>query len=366
MGRNFEVGGGARSLVLADLNGDGKLDAVTANSIDNTVSVLLGTGDGAFQTRTDYAAGAGVSSVAVGDLNGDGKLDLVASNGQNNSITVFLGRGDGTFPIGTEYPVRYTYQDLVLGDVNGDGQLDLVAAAAGSQPDDFSDAISVSLGNGDGTFQTHKEYAAAVGVRIVRLGDLNGDGVLDAVTANWPSILDHPTANAISVLIGNGDGSFQTHVEYGLPGTSGPTAADVAIGDMNTDGIPDLVVADGLFPDVFVMLGNGDGTFQSPVIHNTGGPSGLFGVAIADLNGDSKLDLVVTSEALTDTQYGKVPILFGLGDGTFRAGPLLEAGTAYSSTVVTGDLSGDGKLDVVFTSEAPHNLRYWVNTRMNQ
>lgn len=361
VGRSFDVGGTA--LALADLNGDGKLDVVTSDS--NAISVLLGDGAGGFQAPVDYAAGTGASSPAVGDLNGDGALDIVVSNFRSSSVSVLLGAGDGSFPTHTDYAVAPYPQGLAIGDLNGDGRLDLVV---GANPDSLSQstgAVSVLLGNGDGTFQTHKEYATPYGVFKVRLADLGNDGTLDIITVNQEDqVTQDASGNAMSVLLGNGDGTFQRHFEHSLP--QGYNPLEVAVGDVNADGFPDLVIGDRAFQraDVSVLLSDRYGSLGSPVQISTGGPGYVTGVAISDVNGDGKLDIVAASQGAGVNQYGSISILFGQGDGTFPTNTQLSAGTPQPVRVTTGDLNGDGKLDVVFTSS--FDGRASIATRMNQ
>lgn len=367
-GQSVQVADDARALAAGDVNGDGKLDAVTVNTDAGTVSVLLGNGDGTFQPGVDYATGNDPVAVALGDLNGDGALDLVTANPEDIDVSVLLGRGDGTFPMRKEYSTALGPTSVAIGDMNGDGRLDLVVATAFDGLTQEVSAISVLLGNGDGTFRTHADYPTAWSPSAVQLADLNGDGFLDVATANLEDPVSHPAAaNAISVLLGNGDGTLQSHVEYAI-GTShdNRAALDVAIGDLNTDGIPDLVAADAFSAEkqLSVLLGNGDGTFQSHVEYSPAAASGdLRSIAIADLNGDGKLDLVATGPAPFGEQ-NNVDILPGRGDGTFPTSTQASTGGLQPTDVTAGDLNGDGKVDVIFiASDGTHRF---IVTRMNQ
>ena len=371
VGQSFDVGTGTPRLTAGDVNGDGKLDVVATNlnAATNIVAVLLNNGDGTFQPHADYASGTGASAAAIADLNGDGALDLVTTNFSGSTVSVLLGRGDGTFPTHTDYTTARYPQRIAIGDLNGDGRLDLVVAAAVDQISERLSAISVLLGNGDGTFRTHADYASAWGATEVQLADLNGDGNLDVVASHVEP--EHPVGtpgNAISVLLGNGDGTLQSDVEYAIrPSDAFRVAIDLAIGDLNGDGKPDLVTANfGTHADVSVLLGNGDGTFQSHVEYPVEGDTALLtGVAVADLNGDGKLDLLVTSN-ITDssTEHGNLSVLSGRGDGTFPTSTQLSVGNDIPLDATIGDLNGDGKLDVVST--AIDSTRAVVVTRMNQ
>jgi hypothetical protein len=261
---------------VGDFNRDGKLDLVVTDS--NGINVLLGNGDGTFQPAVNYSAGT--RSLAVGDFNRDGKLDLVVTD--SNAVGVLLGNGDGTF----QPPINSSVVggSVAVGDFNRDGMLDLVVAYNGSND------LNVLLGNGDGTFQSPVSYNTGPGPTSVAVADFNADGKLDlAVATNGKT-----DNNTVSILLGNGDGTFQAHVDYGT-GSSNPSS--VAVGDFNGDGTPDLIVADLFSTDVRLLLGNGDGTFGTAVSYAAG--SDPSSVAVGDFNGDGRLDV-----AVADAGYG--------------------------------------------------------------
>jgi dienelactone hydrolase len=336
----FSAGSGPLSAAVGDFNGDGKLDLAVANGNSNNVSILLGKGDGTFQTHVDYPTGAQPSSVAVGDFNGDGKLDLAIAN-QNcasppcnaGSVSILLGNGDGTFEPAMEFSTGPAPYSVAVGDFNGDGKLDL--AIANSGPPIPSD-ISILLGNGDGTFQPAVYYGtgSGTGPASVAVGDFNHDGKLDLAVANFSC--GTPCGN-IAVLLGNGDGTFQPAVNY----NAGKQPISIAIGDFNNDGNLDLAVGNASSSNVSVLLGNGDGTFKAPVNYSV--PSDAVSVAVGDFNGDGRLDLVVAAASCRGCTY--VSLLLGNGDGTFTAAVNYAAGTNPNS-VALGDFNGDGRLDI--------------------
>ena len=238
----YTTGPSPYGIAAGDFNGDGKLDLVTSNSDYNgSVSVLLGRGDGTFQTKTDYTVGLYPSAVTVGDFNGDGKLDLVTSNsnGSSSTVSVLLGKGDGTFQTKTEYAVGINPNSVVAADVNGDGKLDLVTSYS-SNPG----SVSVLLGKGDGSFQTKTDYTVGLNPNGVAVGDINGDGKIDLVTSNSFN------PGSVSVLLGRGDGSFQTKTDYSV----GLYPSSIAVGDVNGDGKPDLVVTNSSSNSVSVLI----------------------------------------------------------------------------------------------------------------
>jgi hypothetical protein len=220
---------------------------------------------------------------------------------------------------------------VATGGFTGNGKIDLVVANSGSNN------VSVLLGNGDGTFQAAVNYDVGSGPQLVATGDFNGDGKTDLVVANSGS-------NNVSVLLGNGDGTFQTAVNYDVG--SGPQF--VATGDFNGDGKLDLVVANSGGTSVSVLLGNGDGTFQIPLDFAVG--VAPFSVAVGDFNGDDKLDLAVVS-------FGSsVNVLLGNGDGTFQPAVAYPAGNVVTISVVAADFNGDGKLDLAVANISTGNV----------
>ncbi|MET7785134.1 FG-GAP-like repeat-containing protein [Streptomyces sp900116325] len=248
---DYPTGTGPNSVAVGDFNGDGHVDLVTANaSGTDTVSVLLNNGNGTFVAKTDYPTGTGPNSVAVGDFNDDGALDLVTSNINANTASVFLNNGDGTFAARTDYTTGVVPASVAVGDFNDDGAPDLVTANEGA----FS--VSVLLNNGDGTFAAKTDYAAGDFPVSVAVGDLNSDGRLDLVTANSGG-----TANTVSVLLNNGDGTFGAKTDY----TTGSFPLSVAVGDFN-GGLPDLVTANASGNTVSVLLNTTGSGSAAPVI----------------------------------------------------------------------------------------------------
>jgi hypothetical protein len=339
----------ARSVAVADLAGNGLDDIVTANDSDNggTVSVLLANSDGSFQPAVTYQGDQEPLSVVAGNFHGDGHLDLVVANlafvGTPDELTLFRGNGDGTFQASVAIGSGRLSHGLVTGDFNGDGHLDLaVSNVSGGD-------VSVLLGNGDGTFDTAPTVSTDSQPFALASGSFRRNGITDLVTANIGS-------NTVSVLLGNGDGTFQPAVNY----SAGFEPRSVAVADVNGDDIPDLVVVDSTQAPLFqatvsVLLGNGDGTFGAPITSIIRSANDFpEAVAVGDLNGDRIPDLAVT-DTFVDPQFGLIPevtVLRGNGDGSFQ--PLtslpLGVGDLQPRGVLIGNFSGNGFPGLAVTS----------------
>ncbi len=353
-----------RSVAVADLNGDSKLDVVSSGGggIDcgwslGNLSVLLGKGDGTFQTPTGYTGGGGVG-VAVADINGDAKPDIVVAPGSSSSFGVLTGNGDGTFqPIEDHGQTANSVWSFVVADLNKDGALDVITTTPcfyscfeGVPPDG---AISIYMGKGDGTFLPVANRHFRYGPYAIAAVDVNGDDKLDLVSSMCSPGTGGVCTKGLAVLLGNGDGTFKGAVKYD---SGGVFAVSIGVSDLNRDGKPDVWIAGGSTADpiagksvVNVLFGNGNGTFRKPVALDAGVGSAQA-LATQDVNGDGVPDVVVLN------QYGPIAVLLGHGDGTFAPAlsfalpnPFDSARIDTAKSIAMGDMNGDGRPDVVFT-----------------
>jgi Big-like domain-containing protein/VCBS repeat protein/FG-GAP repeat protein len=364
----------AVSVAVGDFRGDGNTDLAVANQCQSSgncsngnLGVLLGNGDGTFQTAQNYASGGNnTASVAVSDLNGDGSADLVLANqcqapGNCNvgSVSILIGNGDGTFQAAQNYISDGVFaQSAGLGDWNGDKKPDLAIVNQCQTNGNCLGTVTILLGNGDGTFQSPPSYASGgYDADAVAVGDLNGDGKPDLVVANLCQSTSCSQGNngTVSVLLGNGDGTFQPAQKYA---TAGFGASSVAIGDFNGDGNADVVVANQCSTSdcesggsVSILLGNGNGTLRPAKTYASGGYTSLA-VAAADFNTDGNLDLAVANQCQnTSCENGSVSVLMGNGDGTFQSAQSFSSAGYETNFVAVGDFNGDGNADLVLTSQ---------------
>ncbi|MEM9273768.1 MAG: FG-GAP-like repeat-containing protein [Cyanobacteria bacterium P01_F01_bin.143] len=354
-------------IVTADFNNDGIIDVATQNPNFNFFSgeffpgfatVLIGKGDGTFEESVQFTVENAESVITAGDFNNDGNVDLATGdNGlESGKISVLFGNGDGTFatPIDTEINTTLYLNGLSTADFNGDGFEDIAFADTSGyfyDPIDFPtgpgsssgfsnrDRVGILLSNGDGTFAEPQNLKVLVGPTDPTVGDFNGDGVLDIAVGNYALPYGSIVPSSVSILLGNGDGSFADSVEYDV----GERPNEIAVGDFNGDGISDLAVANVGSNFISILEGNGDGTFNSAqeIAISEEPYGGAYSVSVEDIDGDDIDDLVV------GTTRSRVVVLQGQGNSNFTVSQTGNTGFSLASAFTTADLDNDGNADVL-------------------
>jgi hypothetical protein len=320
-GVDYQTGGLTYLVAVADLNGDGKLDLAIADG--RNVRILAGIGDGTFGQSKVITTGSSTFNVITSDVNGDHYADLIFVSGR--AVSVMLSNGDGTFQAPQSYDVNGSgFYRIAVADLNGDSKPDLVLGTT---------AVNILLGNGDGTFQAAKEFPTAQPAVQVVIGDFNNDQKMDVA-----GVGQYET----EVLLGNGDGTLQSSVEYG----AGRDDASLIAGKFDRNGTDDIAVM-GFSGTACLLFGNHDGTFRARRLYVTGPDTshdGISQVVIGDVNHDNKWDVLGLKESgVPSAQFS---VLEGNGDGTFQPHhDFFVAGLGVA--LALSDLNEDGNLDVV-------------------
>jgi hypothetical protein len=333
------VGDGPASVFAADFDGDGDLDLVTANSYSDNVSILLNAGDGSFEPAVNYAAGDASWAVFAADYDGDQDADLAVTNILSDNVSILSNNGDGTF----QMPVNYSTglldpRSVFAADLDGDGDYDL--AVANSHSSTSSAGVSILMNNGDGTFQAPVKYTLGTCASICA-ADLDGDDDYDLAIAWYVN-------NKLLILKNNGDGTFQAGASH----DAGSTPLGVSAADLNGDDDIDLSVV--CYSDaVSVFENNGDATFQPAVNYGVGDRP--RSVVASDLDRDGDFDLAVANDSSDD-----VSVLRNSGTGTFLSADGYDADDGPNS-VIAADLDGDRDADLAVANYNSDNVSVLIN-----
>jgi hypothetical protein len=333
------VGDEPHSVFAADLDGDGDIDLVAANTNSDNISVLLNQGKGVLYSDSTYPTGDEPWSIIAADLDDDGDLDLITANSNSNNVSILLNRGDGIFDPHSDHPVRSQPHGVVAADLNGDGKLDLATANAGSGD------VSILLNQGNAIFGQSAIFPVVDYPTSLCAVDLDKDGDLDIVTAN-------DLTDQIAVLSNNGDGTFAPYSLY--PAGVGPYS--VVAADLDSNGAPDLIVGHGSpVPSdvVTILLNNGNGTFSSPSSYPVG--NSPLSVWAADWDADGDLDIVTGN-----SEDNNLSFLSNQGNGTFNYNSFFSV-CDHPSALFSADLDGNGSMDLIAANRDSDNLTVLVN-----
>lgn len=341
----YYVGGQPWSVFCADLDGDGYQDMATVSYQTDSLTILLNDGDGTFSFFAAYSTGD-VPAYVHGDyIDADSAIDLAVSNSGDGTVSVFINYGDGTFEAPVTVAVGTTPTSVRLADFNGDGHPDLVVTNEQITMPFIGDSVSVLLNNGDGTFQARISFEVGYEPQETVAVDLNGDSSLDLAVVN---LMGHN----ISVLLNDGSGSFSSGGDY----ESHHMPTGVSAADLDNDGDQDLIAPNSDAYDrsvVSVILNNGDGSFQATVYYNSGGaPLRTF---VSDLDKDNDIDIVVANWT-----PDSVSILLNNGDATFAPPIQYLAGDAPSS-LFTADMNNDSYDDLAVANRNSNDLLVYIN-----
>ncbi|HTF90868.1 MAG TPA: VCBS repeat-containing protein [Planctomycetota bacterium] len=392
----FDVETGPRSIAVGEFNSDGKQDLVVANHDASSVSILRGNGNGTFQTAVRVDTTPSPACIAIGDLNHDGKSDLVVANESGSGLSIFIGHGDGTFVIpSADFPVGINSTFVSLGDYDRDGRSDVVVTR-GTGLNNVSVLRNSTIIQTSGDFPSSlaKQFVAGSGPRSVTVGDWDCDGKLDLAVANLIPLSSndgkvstlrglglgnfsqpvaattvpgtetfflvaddfdsdgdkdlavcHRNAGKVSILLGNGAGSFSVASSVSIGGN----LRGIVAGDFDSDGDADLVVVNHATNRVDLLVGDGAGSFTLATAVPPFHPVGLRprAVAIGYLDDDANLDLAVANH-----DEDSVSILLGSGTGTFFNPAVTVSAAVKPQCVAIGDFDDDGDNDLVLGSEA--------------
>ena len=360
---NYPVGAGPNSLCAADVNGDGKPDLISANLTDNSITVLTNNGGGGFSFNANYAAGDHPQTLTAADVNGDGKMDLiVADNGRydlgySDRLTVLTNNGSGGFAFSSSPVVGLFPNKVIAADVNGDGKMDLISANY------LAFTVSVLTNDGSGGFVASGTYPMPTGAFSVAAADVNGDGKVDLICANTGS---SGYGRSLTVLTNDGSGGFGFNETYlvGRPSSysapNGSYPASVVAFTNVVNGKVDLACANAWDDTVSLLTNNSSGG----LVLVTNYPVGHVPITLvaADVNGDGKVDLVCdnsydnTLSVLTNDGVGGFVLATNFSSG--------NSGPAGVNVLVTADVNGDGRPDLIVSDWYANALRALINTSL--
>jgi len=329
----------AYSVAVVDVNSDSQPDIVVVDQGSNNVGVLFNAGNGTFLSPNFYPTANTPYAVVAVDVNSDNKPDIVVANSVSNNVGVLFNAGNGTFINETAYTTGSAPRALAVVDVNNDSKPDIIVANSGTN------TVSVFFNVGNGTFLTQVTYSIGTGgpaPNAIAVADVNSDNKPDIVVANQG-------ASGVGVLFNAGNGTFLSVTAYSSGTFSAPRG--VAVVDVNGDNKPDIITANTGLSTVGVFINAGNGTFRNVATYSSGAASAARGVAVVDVNGDNKPDIITANTGSSNTG-----VLINAGNGTFL--PVTTYSTGNSSTpraVAVVDVNSDNKPDIIVANSGSNN-----------
>ena len=338
--------GNPASVTVNDFNSDGKSDLAVVNS-PGTVGILLGNGNGVFGGVTTFANTGSPISIVSPDLNGDGRPDLAIANLSTGMVDIRIATGNATFAAKVAYSSGgMSPRSITTGDFNNDGKADLAVANASTT------VIGVLIGTGTGTLNPVVTYNAGGGLpRSIAAADFNNDGKIDLAVTRSNTGVNVPN---VAILLGVGNGTFNAPVSF-FSGGSNPFF--LAVRDLSGDGDIDIVVSNSATNNIGVLLGTGGGSFGTVTLYPAGGTDPQA-VVTDDFNSDTKIDL-----AVVNNNSGTVGVLLGNGAGSFGSTTTIPSGGLNPNPlfVTASDLNGDGRSDLIVCNDDPDNIAVHLN-----
>ncbi|CAF1402668.1 unnamed protein product, partial [Rotaria sordida] len=336
------------SIVVALFNDDNLLDIAVANAGSDNINILLAYGDGTFASQFSYSTGSDSNphSLIAGDFNNDHRMDIAVANVGTHNIGVFLGLGNGVFTGQTTFSTGPSRPwAITVGDFNNDNKLDIAIANYGTNN------IGVILGYGNGNFSSPTTFSTGYDSLplSIAVGDFDNDNKLDIAVVN-------NVTNNVGIFLGHGNGSFEDQMIFTTGIKSQPYS--IALADLNNDTHLDIIVVNFNIHNIGIFLGHGDGSFEKQTSYSTGNNSYPISVAISDFNNDNKLDIVVAS-----SQTKNIGLFFGYGNGAFATQVNYLMLTSFNlHSIVVNNFNNDNVLDIVIASYDTNDVNVFLGS----